>query len=631
MRMRKLFLTAICILCSHWLWSGEIWVSPKGNDFNDGTRQSPKATLTAALRQAREWRRTGDDRMQGGITVYMEGGTYALYEPVFIRPEDSGTKESPTVIRSAINEKTVIRSAADEKAVLSGGVRIKNWKKQGKLWVADVPVFNGRPLDFRQLWVNGKKAVRARDVEDFEKMNRICSVDEKNEILYVPAVSIRRLIDNKGNLKTKYAEMVLHQMWCVANLRIRSVEVQGDSVAIRFHQPESRIQFEHPWPRPMVTTDGHNSAFYLTNARELQDVPGEWYHDIDARKVYYYPREGEKMQEAEVIVPAVETLVRVEGTLDRPVCHIRFEKITFSYTTWMRPSEKGHVPLQAGMYLTDGYRIDPKMQRNYLNHPLDNQGWLGRPAAAVRVVAARQIDFERCRFEHLGSTGLDYEEAVQGGVVRGCLFRDIAGNGLLVGSFSPAAHETHLPYDPADRREVCTQQQINNCYFTEIGNEDWGCLAIAAGYVGDVNIEHNEISEVPYSGISLGWGWTQTVNCMRNNRVHANLIHHYAKHMYDVAGIYTLGSQPKSYVTENCVHSIYKPGYVHDPNHWFYLYTDEGSSFITVRDNWTEGEKYLQNANGPGNVWENNGPKVDSVIRERAGLEAGYKDLLNIQ
>ena len=619
--MKKLFLTAICILCSHWLLAGEIWISPKGSDFNNGTRQSPKATLTSALRQAREWRRTEDNRIQGGITIYMEGGTYAFHEPVFIRPEDSGTKESPTIIRSV----------GDEKVILSGGISIKGWKKQGKVWVADVPAFNGRPLDFRQLWVNGKKAVRARDVEDFEKMNRICSVDEKNEILYVPAVSIRRLIDNKGNLKAKYAEMVLHQMWCVANLRIRSVEVQGDSAAIRFHQPESRIQFEHPWPRPMVTTNGHNSAFYLTNARELQDVPGEWYHDIDARKVYYYPREGEKMQEAEVIVPAVETLVRVEGTLDRPVCHIRFEKITFSYTTWMRPSEKGHVPLQAGMYLTDGYRIDPKMQRNYLNHPLDNQGWLGRPAAAVRVVAARQIDFERCRFEHLGSTGLDYEEAVQGGVVRGCLFRDIAGNGLLVGSFSPAAHETHLPYNPADRREVCTQQQINNCYFTEIGNEDWGCLAIAAGYVEDINIEHNEISEVPYSGISLGWGWTQTVNCMRNNRVHANLIHHYAKHMYDVAGIYTLGSQPKSYVTENCVHSIYKPGYVHDPNHWFYLYTDEGSSFITVRDNWTEGEKYLQNANGPGNVWENNGPKVDNDVRERAGLEAGYKDLLNIQ
>ncbi|MDE6986147.1 MAG: right-handed parallel beta-helix repeat-containing protein, partial [Bacteroides acidifaciens] len=420
---KSLKIACSLLAISSTLMAGDIWVSPKGNDFNDGTKQSPKATLTSALRQAREWRRTGDNRIQDGITIYMEGGTYTLHEPVFIRPEDSGTEKSPTVICSI----------SGEEAILSGGVRIRNWKKQGKLWVADVPTFNGRPLDFRQLWIDGKKAVRARDVEDFEKMNRICSVDEKNEILYVPAVAVRKLIDNKGILKAEYVEMVLHQMWCVANLRIRSVEIQGDSAAVRFHQPESRIQFEHPWPRPMVTTNGHNSAFYLTNAQELLDVPGEWYHDIHTRKVYYYPKEGEKMQDAgmEVIIPAVETLVQVEGTLDRPVSNIRFEKITFSYTTWMRPSEKGHVPLQAGMYLTDGYRIEPKMQRNYQNHPLDNQGWLGRPAAAVRVAAANQIDFEHCRFEHLGSTGLDYEEATQGGVVRGCLFRDIAGNGLI--------------------------------------------------------------------------------------------------------------------------------------------------------------------------------------------------------
>lgn len=90
-------------------------------------------------------------------------------------------------------------------------------------------------------------------------------------------------------------------------------------------------------------------------------------------------------------------------------------------------------------------------------------------------------------------------------------------------------------------------------------NEDWGTLGICAGYVSDINIEHNEISDVSYSGISLGWGWTRTVNCMRNNRVHANLIHHYAKHMYDVAGIYTLGSQPHSRITENCVSDIFHP------------------------------------------------------------------------
>ena len=273
--MKKTFTYLSFIIFLGWfpsLFAGEIYVSLQGNDKNPGTKEAPFNTLNRAIKQAREWRRLNRPEVSGGIYIRLEEGVYAQRNSLFLRPEDSGTKESPTVIRSAINEKTVIRSAADEKVVLSGGVRIKNWKKQGKLWVADVPVFNGRPLDFRQLWVNGEKAVRARDVEDFEKMNRICSVDENNEVLYVPAVAVRRLIDNKGKMKAEYAEMVLHQMWCVANLRIRSIEVQGDSAAVRFHQPESRIQFEHPWPRPMVTTDGHNSAFYLTNARELLEI-----------------------------------------------------------------------------------------------------------------------------------------------------------------------------------------------------------------------------------------------------------------------------------------------------------------------------------------------------------------------
>jgi len=105
-----------------------------------------------------------------------------------------------------------------------------------------------------------------------------------------------------------------------------------------FHQPESRIQFEHPWPRPMVTTDGHNSAFYLTNARELLDVAGEWYHDIDARKVYYYPREGEKLQDAGYgSDSACHRDIDTSKGVRRPVSHIRFEKIDVLSYDWMRP------------------------------------------------------------------------------------------------------------------------------------------------------------------------------------------------------------------------------------------------------------------------------------------------------
>ncbi|MEG1585588.1 MAG: right-handed parallel beta-helix repeat-containing protein [Bacteroidales bacterium] len=604
--MKKVILTGLFSLLIVSLSAAEIWLSPTGNDQNPGTRQMPKATLTAALRQAREWRRLQNPDITGGINIYLQGGTYPLYEAVFVRPEDSGTKDSPTIITGV----------EGHQAVLSGGVNIPNWKKNGKLWVADVPEFNGRPLDFRQLWINGRKAVRARDVSDFEQMYRILSNDPERRILWVPAQAVKKIA------KSRHAEMVLHEMWCVANLRIKSIEIAGDSAAVRFHDPESRIQFEHPWPRPMVTTDGHNSAFYLTNAKELLDEPGEWFHDIHTRKLYYYPLAGEQIEQA--VVPAVETLVQVTGTLDRPVEHIQFRNLTFSHTTWLRPSLQGHVPLQAGMYMTDGYSISPKMVRNYNNHLLDNQGWLGRPTAAVAISAANHVDFGDCVFEKLGSTGLDYEWGTHGGTVRGSIFRDIAGNGILTGSFSPDAHETHLPYDPADQREVCSHLTISNNYITDVTNEDWGTLGICAGYVKDILIEHNEISEVSYSGISLGWGWTQSVNCMRNNHVHGNLIHHYAKHMYDVAGIYTLGSQPKSSITENCIHSIYVPGYVHDPNHWFYLYTDEGSSFITVKDNWTAGDKHLQNANGPGNEWINNGPGISEEIKNRAGLEPAY-------
>ena len=160
--------------------SFDIYVSPSGKDTNNGSAATPKATLSAALRQAREMRRLNAPGIENGINIILKGGTYEQYEPLYVRPEDSGTSQSPTIICGA----------AGEKVIVSGGVKINNWKKSGKLLVAYVPDFNGRPLDFRQLWVNGKKAVRARDVADFEKMYRIirndvqCG-DEDSQTAYV--------------------------------------------------------------------------------------------------------------------------------------------------------------------------------------------------------------------------------------------------------------------------------------------------------------------------------------------------------------------------------------------------------------------------------------------------------------
>ena len=558
---------------------------------------TPDSSLADAVRRAREMRRLGQAHE---VTIHLAAGTYYIYEPLRLRPEDSG----------------LIISGSQ--AVISGGMQLKGWRKQGKLLVADVPDFNGRPIDFRQLWVNGRKAVRARDVNDFEQMARIRTYDKKNQVLWVPRKAVEKI------LKAPYAEMVLHEMWCTSNLRIKSIEVQGDSAAIRFHNPEAKLQFEHPWPSPMTPNTGHPSPFYLTNAKELLDEPGEWYHDIREHRLYYMPREDERLGmingSVTAVVPVLETLVEVTGSAEHPVRNITFKGVTFSHTTWMRPSEKGHVPLQAGMYLVEAYKLRPQIDRPN-NHKLDNQGWLGRADAAVELRYAEDINFDGCRFDHLGASGLDYVLACRRGTTTNCTFTDIAMNGYVCGSFSPEGLETHLPYQPTDFREVCTGQQIANCHFYDVTNEDWGCVAIAAGYVSGINIEHNTIHDVSYTGISLGWGWNRDLVCMKDNKVHANLIYNYARHMYDCAGIYTLGNQPGTVISENVVRDIAKPSYVHDPNHWFYLYTDEGSSNITIKNNWTPEEKFLQNANGPGNVWENNGPQVNEDIKRHAGQQ----------
>ena len=611
MRIKLLLIVMLSSLCAQ---AADIYITPD-------------SSLQDAVRKAREMRRLGQ---ASEVTIHLAAGVYQLYEPLRLRPEDSGLR-------------IVGVTTSDGKpsgSVISGGLRITGWKRQGKLLVADVPDFNGRPIDFRQLWINGKKAVRARDVSDFEQMNRILTYDKKNRVLWIPKKAIPSVILQRAEansslfsegsecgvantLHSSLPEMVLHEMWCTSNLRIKSMTADGDSVAVRFHDPEAKIQFEHPWPSPMTPNTGHPSPFYLTNAKELLDEPGEWYHDVREHKLYYMPRTNEKFEmineKFEAVVPVVETLVEFIGTAEFPVCDITIEGVTFSHTTWMRPSEKGHVPLQAGMYLVEAYKLRPQIDRPN-NHKLDNQGWLGRADAAVELRYAENVSFEECRFEHLGGSGLDYVEGCHGGTVTHCTFTDIAMNGLVVGSFSPEGLETHRPYQPVDSREVCSGLTIEQSEFYDVSNEDWGCVAIAAGYVSDMNIEHNTIHDVSYTGISLGWGWNRDEVCMKNNRVHANLIYNYAQHMYDCAGIYTLGNQPGTLISENVVRDIARPSYVHDPNHWFYLYTDEGSSNITLRDNWTPEEKFLKNANGPGNVWENNGPQVSNDIKNRAGI-----------
>jgi hypothetical protein len=599
----------------------EIWVSPSGNDANAGTKEKPLATILMAQRQARELRRLNDPSVKEGVQIILKEGIYQLDEPLLFRFEDSGTPESPTTVMAANGEEVVI----------SGGVQVKNWKKvsgslsglpkaaQGKLWVADIPETGGRKIEFRQLWVNGVKAQRAATLTD-GKLRRILSVDRKNEIIWIPKPDF-------SVKESQQLEFVIHQRWAIANLRVKNLRITSDSAAVTFYQPESRIEFEHPWPAPFISRNKNaNSAFWFVNAIELLNQPGEWYEDLNAGKIYYWPLENQDMINTSTIAPNLETLVQLIGSPDFPVSNVRFSGIHFEYTSWLRPSIAGHVPLQAGMYILDAYKL--KVPGTPDKASLENQAWIGRQPASVEVSYASGLVFERCNFSHLAATGLDLIAGTNHDLVEGCRFTDIGGTAIQAGYFGSANFEAHFPYNPSDDREVCQFETISNNLISDATNEDWGCVGIGIGYAHDISISNNEVSNINYSGISLGWGWTKTINCMRNNFIHANNIHHFAKQMYDVGGIYTLSAQPNTEISENYIHHLEKAPYAHDPNHFQYIYFDEGSSYIRALDNCTESDKFFSNHPGPGNQWINNGPQVADNIKSGAGIQKEFQDIL---
>lgn len=614
--MKKTFTYLSFIIFLGWfpsLFAGEIYVSLQGNDKNPGTKEAPFNTLNRAIKQAREWRRLNWPEVAGGIYIRLEEGVYAQRNSLFLRPEDSGTPDSPTVICAVDGAHPVI----------SGGVAVTGWKRgcnhpavpeklKQKIWSAEAPLIGNRRVETRQMWVNGHKVQRAAQFPD-GGLERMIDFNPEEQTITIPvsqSVNPERL-QNAGQL-----EMIVHQRWAIAILRVKSIDAKDGQAVVRFHEPESHLEFAHPWPQPVIGGEKGNSSFCLTNALELLDQPGEWFQEYPSGTIYYYPQAGENMETAEVIIPALETLVTIDGTLSRPVKHIQFNGITFAHTSWMRPSYQGHVTLQGGFPLLDAYKLqEPGLPEKA---ELENQAWITRPETAIRVRGAEHIDFKHCTFRHLSSTGLDYEWAVTASSVEDCQFTDIGGTALLVGAFPDGGFETHIPFIPADVRELCSHITIRNNFISNVTNEDWGCVGIGAGYVRNMDISHNEVCHLNYSGICVGWGWTSLESGMCNNRIEANYVHHFARRLYDAGGLYTLSNQPGSVMRNNRIEHLIEAPYATN-DRAFYIYLDEATDGYTMENNWCPAERFDSNRPGKKNVWKNNGPQVADSIKYKAG------------
>ena len=488
--MKQLFFSLILILfTSNASWAGEIIVQP-GQSIHE------------ALRQAREWRRTSDPRCQGGITISLQPGRYSMQEPLFLRPEDSGTEASPLIIQG--HEGTILC---------------------------------GDPMQqHTQLWPE----TGMERMLDFDTQTRTITIP-------TPPESVLRQI-------AQGLEMVVHQRWAMAILRVAEFRVRGQQTVVSFKEPESRLEFEHPWPQPVINGERGSSSFLLRTTEQ---------------------RDG------------IEQLMVIDGA-----SHVRIQGLTFENTCWNRPLHRGHVTLQGGFPLIDAYKLAvPGLP---WDKDLENQAWTERPVSAVTVRHASSIHISNCAFRHLGATAVDFESIRQGSL-SGCTFEHIGGTAIMAGSFAESPLEVHRPY--TDLAALCDELTISGNIIHSATTEDWGAVGIGVGYARNCTIKTNIIEHVNYSGICIGWGWTAHDTGMDNNRIERNKIYRYACQLYDAGGIYTLSYQTNSSIRDNDISQPYPAPYA--TNHrGFCIYLDARTDGFTIENNYTEGRLIRRNEIG---------------------------------
>jgi hypothetical protein len=162
-----------------------------------------------------------------------------------------------------------------------------------------------------------------------------------------------------------------------------------------------------------------------------------------------------------------------------------------------------------------------------------------------------------------------------------CHIHDISGNGVGIGEGNDRTIEgvswwKVKPGDASKGNRV-SQNLIENC-----GQQFHGAVGIWCGLVAGTLIEQNELRELPYTGISLGWLWTDEPSACKENTIHANHIHHILNLLSDGGGIYSLGLQPGSRITSNLIHDVQVNAGRAESNGMF---LDEGTRELLIENN----------------------------------------------
>ncbi|MEU8001917.1 RICIN domain-containing protein [Catellatospora sp. NPDC049111] len=571
-----------------------LYVSPTGSGTACSTAQP--CSLTQAQSSVRGLAPT----MSGDIVVQLAGGTYALSAPLTFTSADSGA-----------NGYTVFwQAATGAQPVISGGQRVTGWTQVDatqNIWRAAASA----GFDTRQLYVNGRIATRART-----QVNRGDFT-----------------MTTSGMTFTNSALSYLNNVAAEDRIELESVNSFTDRYVPVQSISSNTITMEQPaWNNNTFGYDTLSSPFragpmYLVNAREFLDAAGEWYLDTSAGQLYYKPLSGENMATADVQLPRLESLLRVGGTYAAPAHHLSFSGLQFSYTSWLQPnSSQGYADQQTGAYIYGTWSRPSNWlsscQSGCPQFEATRPHWRQMPAA-VQVSAANAIRFTGNRFTSLGQVGLGIgndANAHATGVglgaadidVIGNTFEQIAAGAVIAGGVQADAHH------PSDSRMVNRDIVYGNNSVHDVAIDYRSHVGLLITYAADSAMTNNEVYNLPYTGISIGYGWGAndaggaqdyidrglynyqprytTATIAANYRVQANHVHDVMRQMTDGAAFYALSALPGSTISQN---------WFRNTNGWLGLYFDEGARYLTASNNvfdnigqWAYGQHWANNNTG---------------------------------
>ena len=550
-RMRYALLVVLLVGCAQAL-GATFYVAPGGSDENPGTQAAPFATIRRAQEAVRA---LGAKGLAEDVTVVLGGGTYRLAKPLVFGPQDAGTAQHAVTYAAAEGETVVI----------SGGRVVTGWKRSARdVWTARVPGVAGGTWYPRHLWVGGRRAVRARtpnadgDGPYWQLTGGGVSKDLKTFTITLPPGTVRKWSGLEDT------EVVVLKLWSALRKRVAAVDEQTGVVTLR---------------PPHVKGSAGNRArkgmwCWFENSPDFLDVPGEWYLDRAGGVLSYLPHAGENPAKVEVVVPALERLVVVDGTPERPVRNLHFAGIRFAHTDWAPPAP-GHDGRQAFFWYGGAEGVTEEQ---------------AHPKSAIHWRWAVGCSLTRCEVSRTGATAVRLEAGCSDCRIEAGRLFDVAGNGIMVGVHrDPSAPQrgksppaTTAPLLP--RPELPHHVQVTNNHVRACGATFPGAVGIWVGFARDIRVAHNLVHDMPYTGISIGWKWnTEPTSAARYTVAH-NHIYGCMTRLADGGGIYSLGWIPGTVLRGNLIHTMRRsPFACGAPNNGIFF--DEGSKAFLVAEN----------------------------------------------